>query len=109
VLIDLRFRWVVLNLDIILPTDGQARPRLSEDIDAQILELERTFDQANMLTGTYQEIFRGATGGGRAKIQYDVICAALGWVLCSFRSFTATELAYASSINPDGTRRKDVS
>lgn len=104
-----RFRWVVLNLDIILPTDVQAKPRLSEDIDAQILELETTFDQANMLTGAYQEIFRGATGGGRAKTQYDVICAALKWVLCSFRSFTARELAYASSISLDGTWRKGVS
>jgi hypothetical protein len=106
---DSRFRWVVLNLDIILPTDVQAKPRLSEDIDAQILELERTFDQANMLTGAYQEIFRSATGGGQAKTQYDVICAALKWVLCSFRSFTARELAYASSVGPDGNWRKGVS
>lgn len=98
-----------MKLEIILATDILAKPRLSEDIDTQILELETTFDQTEMLTSTYNEIFRNATGSGRAKTQYDVICTALRWVLCSFRSLTARELAYASSISPDGTFRKGVS
>lgn len=64
----------------------------------QIVELETTYD----------EIFRSATGDHKAKSR-DVICIALRWVLCSFRSFTAREHAFASSISPDGTFREGVS
>lgn len=100
----IRFRWVVLKLDLILPKGALPRPRLKQDIDSQLKELkESQLDAQGQLTATYREIFEDATGNAQASLQYEVICSALKWSLCAFRSLTARELAYASSMRPDGT------
>ena len=92
-----------------LPKGTLPRPRLEPEIDAELLKLEESqLSSQSQLDDTYQQIFAIATRGQSTGLHYAVIVSALQLSVCSFRAFTARELAYMSSIRADGSFTKGV-
>lgn len=105
-----RFRWAELEIEVYLPRPNAQRRKLrSRDIDRRLATLEESQAPAiDLLMDTYEQIYAMALGEEDEQANRSSIMSAVKWVLCSFRSLTASELLHAVSIQSDGTHEDDL-
>ncbi|KAF2164918.1 hypothetical protein M409DRAFT_56272 [Zasmidium cellare ATCC 36951] len=104
------FRWVELEIEVYLPRPNAQRRKLrSRDIDKRLETLENSQAPViDLLMDTYEQIYAMALGEEDEEANRHTIVSALKWVLCSFRSLTASELLRAVSVQSDGTYEDDL-
>ncbi|KAM0259207.1 hypothetical protein ACHAQJ_003412 [Trichoderma viride] len=98
------FMWAKLQVNLFLNEIKSKRIRLEEDIEPKLLSLEASGDIGEgLLYVAYNDVYHTAVGGTSQDRRREIVTTALRWVLCSFRTLTLRELAYATSMRPDGT------
>lgn len=96
------FMWVKLQVNLFLNEIKSKRIRLAEDIEPKLLSLESSeVIGEELLYSTYKEVYEAAVGFQEDR-RKQIVTTALRWVLCAFRTLTLRELAYATSVRPDG-------
>lgn len=97
----LRFRWVELQLDLLISPERPIKYR--RDFEARLLKLEAGSGKEVLasLQETYDDIYnRNIQDGENSK---RVVERALQWVLCSARPLKIWELAAAVSVTGEDT------
>ena len=96
--------WVKLQMNLFLHEIKSKRIRLEEDIEPKLLALEASESIGEELLYTaYNDVYDSAVGGSTQNYRKEIVATALRWVLCAFRTLSLRELAYATSVRPDGT------
>lgn len=96
------FMWVKLQVNLFLNEIKSKRIRLAEDIEPKLLSLESSEAIGEeLLYATYKQVYEAAVGYQEER-RKEIVTTALRWVLCAFRTLTLRELAYATSVGPDG-------
>ena len=102
------FMWVKLQLNLFLNEIKSKRIRLEGDIEPKLLSLESSGAIGEeLLYATYEQVYEAAIGFQEDR-RKEIVTTALRWVLCAFRTLTLRELAYATSVRPDGTVAESI-
>ncbi|KAK2596014.1 hypothetical protein N8I77_013525 [Diaporthe amygdali] len=97
------FMWVKLQVNLFLNEIKSKRIRLEVDIEPKLLSLESSEAIGEeLLYTTYMQVYEAAIGCQEDR-RKEIVTTALRWVLCAFRTLNLRELAYATSVRPDGT------
>lgn len=97
------FMWVKLQVNLFLNEIKSKRTRLESDVEPKLLSLESSEAIGEeLLYVTYMQVYEAAIGIQEDR-RKEIVTTALRWVLCAFRTLTLRELAYATSVRPDGT------
>lgn len=104
------FRWVVLEIDILLPRfRKQGSRQMSKDIERRLVNLEQSLAPIDeRLMTAYDDILAAALGAEDELSRRYVVESAIKWVLYAVRHLSATELVCAVSAYPDGSIEEDA-
>jgi hypothetical protein len=108
VLIEPRFQWVVLEIEIFLSKVDDAKIALEETIDTKIKTLKMSkLEPIDQLDEAYDQIYAASVGRNDPDRRV-VVDTALQWLLCSYRDLNIEELLVAVSIKRDGTKYRNL-
>lgn len=101
--------WVKLQVNLFLHEIKSKRIRLEEDIEPKLRSLEASEMVGDeLLYEAYEDVYDAAVGGTSQQRRKKIVTTALRWVLCAFRTLTLRELAYATSVESDGSSASSV-
>jgi ankyrin repeat protein len=111
-LIELRFQWVILEIEIFLSQIHDTKIFLQQTIDTKIETLKTSkLEPIEQLDKAYDDIYAASIGRNNGQNEPGrrvVVDNALQWLLCSYRDLTIDELLIAVSIQRDGTKHLKV-
>lgn len=97
--------WAKLQINLFLAEIQSQHIRLRDDVEDKLRSLESSKATGeDLLLIAYDEVYQKAIGEqNNEKHRRTAVITALQWVSCAFRTLTVQELAFAISVQNDGT------